>query len=162
MLRMWRWELHPPIPSISTFELTQNHELQLQQYRSRRPLGVRCSDWYQNEAGEFYFLFFKTVFVLAQFFGLGNSKCLTHNEQKRVKFTIWSTSDLPKKLDKILKIQNFSFRQLPSRKPLPVDVLSKNERIRNRLECARPIPDDLPQKLGIETLTKHWLLSVFF
>ena len=52
-------------------------------------------------------------------------------------------------LDNILKIQNFTFRQLPSSKPLPVDVLSKNERIRDRLECARPIPDDLPQKLGV-------------
>ena len=52
------------IQSISTFELTQNHNLQLQVYRSRRLFGVWRSDWYQNEARELYFLFFKTVFVL--------------------------------------------------------------------------------------------------
>ena len=53
-------------------------------------------------------------------------------------------------LGNILKNQNFTFRQLPSSKLLPVDVLSKNEQIRDRLECARPMRDDKP---GIETLT---------
>ena len=62
-------------------------------------------------------------------------------------------------LDKILKIQNFNFRQLPSRKPLPVDTVSKNERIRDYLECARLIPANPPQKLGIETLTAEKTLK---
>ena len=57
---------------------------------------------------------------------------------------------LPKMLDKILKIQYFTIRQLPSQKPLPAVVLAKNERIRDHLECAHPIPVDTP---GIEMLT---------
>ena len=57
---------------------------------------------------------------------------------------------LPKMLDKILKIQYFTIRQLPSQKPLPAVVLAKNERIRDHLECAHPIPVDSP---GIEMLT---------
>ena len=57
---------------------------------------------------------------------------------------------LPKMLDKNLKIQYFTIRQLPSQKPLPAVVLAKNERIRDHLECAHPIPVDSP---GIEMLT---------
>ena len=57
---------------------------------------------------------------------------------------------LPKMLDKILKIQYFTIRQLPSQKPLPAVVLAKNERIRDRLERAHPIPVGTP---GIEMLT---------
>ena len=52
-------------------------------------------------------------------------------------------------LDKILKIQNFTIRELPSSRTLLVDTLSKYEPNRNRLECALPIPHDVP---GIETL----------
>ena len=66
------------------------------------------------------------------------------------------TTGLPKMLDKMLRIQNFTFRQLPSSKLLPVDVLSKNERIRDRLECARLISDDKP---GIGTLTAGRVLA---
>ena len=52
-------------------------------------------------------------------------------------------------LDKILKIQNFTIRELPSSRTLLVDTLSKYEANRNRLECALPIPHGGP---GIETL----------
>ena len=64
---------------------------------------------------------------------------------------------LPKMLDKILKIQYFTIRQLPSQKPLPAVVLAKNERIRDHLECAHPIPVDTP---GIEMLTVEAALDV--
>ena len=56
-------------------------------------------------------------------------------------------------LDKILKIQNFIIRELPSSRTLLVDTLSKYEANRNRLECALPIPVDPSHKPGIETLT---------
>ena len=54
--------------SISTFELTQNHDVQLQVYRSRRLFVVWCSDWYQNEAEELYFVFFSKRFCVGAFF----------------------------------------------------------------------------------------------
>ena len=106
------------------------------------------------------FVFSKQFLCWRRFSGWNTRKCMTHNEQKQSN----SQSDPPLVYRKCwvtfskikispLKNQNFTFRQLPSSKLLPVDVLSKNEQIRDRLECARPIPDDLPQKLGIETLT---------
>ena len=91
-----RTELHPPMSSISTFELTQNHDVQLQVYRSRRLFGVWCSDWYQNEAEELYFSFLYLFFVLVHFFGFKNSKDTTHIEQNESKYTIWSTSGFTK------------------------------------------------------------------
>ena len=54
-------------------------------------------------------------------------------------------------LNKMLKIQNFTIRELPSAKTLLVVVLSKYEQIRSNTKCALPIPDDKP---GIETLTQ--------
>ena len=60
-------------------------------------------------------------------------------------------------LDKILKIQNFIIRELPSSRTLLVDTLSKYEPNRNRLECALPIPVDPSHKPGIETLTAERL-----
>ena len=80
------------IRSIYTFEVKQNHDFQLQVYRSRRLFGVWCSDWYQNEAEELYFLFLNLILVLVQFFGFKNSKDTTHIEQNESKYTIWSTS----------------------------------------------------------------------
>ena len=67
---------------------------------------------------------------------------MTHEEQNWTKNRIWSNTDLPKMLDKIIKIQYFAIRQLPSPKPLPTVVLAKNERYRDRLECPCPIPVD--------------------
>ena len=46
-----------PKSSISSFELTQNQNRELQLARSRRPFGISCSDWYHIEARELYFLF---------------------------------------------------------------------------------------------------------
>ena len=40
---------------MSSFGLTQNQNHQLQLDRSRRPFGVRSSDWYQNDRTELYF-----------------------------------------------------------------------------------------------------------
>ena len=56
-------------------------------------------------------------------------------------------------LDKILKIQYFAIRQLPSPKPLPTVVLAKNERYRDRFSVLAPYPSIPTQKPGIETLT---------
>ena len=51
------FQCNVPKSSVSSFELTQNQNRELQLDRSRRPFGVSSSDWYQNEARELYFLF---------------------------------------------------------------------------------------------------------
>ena len=140
----------PLRPSISHLALTANQDRELHLHRSRRPLGVWSSDRYQNEARKLYFWFSETVFVFRLFSARYCGKCTTRVEQNVTKNQIWSTMILPKLLDKILKIQYFTIRQLPSQKPLPAVVLAKNERIRDHLECAHPIPVDSP---GIEMLT---------
>ena len=99
-------------------------------------------------------LFFQNSFCVGAVFRVGTLENAWHTTSKNSQIHnlihLVFTTGLPKMLDNILKNQNFTFRQLPSSKLLPVDVLSKNEQIRDHLECARPIPDDKP---GIETLT---------
>ena len=138
------------ISSISTFELTQNHGAQLHEYRSRRLLGVGCSDWYQNEAEEVYFLFFSNPFCVGVFFRFQKLEKHDTHRPKEVLFRnlihFGFTENVVKMLDRMLKIQNFTIRQLPSSKPFPTCVLSKYEQFRSYLECARPIPDDPPSE----------------
>ena len=114
-------------PSIWCFELAPDHYRELHLNRSRNLLGVCCWEWYQNEAGKLYFLFFCTLFVVFTFFTSVLSKNKTGHKQNVHISTNWSNMDLPKKWDKILKIQYFTIRHLQNLKTLSADVLSKYE-----------------------------------
>ena len=128
------------MPSILCLELAPNQDLELQTNRSRKLLGVWCWDWYQNKAGELYFLFFLCTFIVFWFFTSVFSKNKTSTSQNVDIFRIRSNVDLPKMLDKILKIQNLAIRHLESLFSLWVDVLSKYELHTRLPHCVIPIP----------------------
>ena len=131
-------------PRIWCFELAPDHYRELHLNRSRNLLGVCCWEWYQNEAGKLYFLFFCALFVIFKFFTSVISKNKTGHKQIFHIFTNWSNVDLPKMLDKILKIQNLAIRHLESLFSLWVDVLSKYELHTRLPHCVIPIPLSRP------------------
>ena len=154
------------IRSISTFELTQNRDLQLQVYRSRRLFGVWRSDWYQNEARELYFLFYKTVFGLVQFVGSENSIVMTHARLTSSKMNLNSQSDPPRIYRKCW-IKTTKFKISPSAS-FHLRNHSQSSYCPNMSEFGTiwsvhfPYPTIPPQKLGIETLTPGLKLIDFY
>ena len=88
------------MPSELCLELAPNQDLELQTNRSRKLLGVWCWDWYQNKAGELYFLFFLYTFIVIWFSTSMFSKNKTSTSQNVDISRFRSNVDLPKMLDK--------------------------------------------------------------
>ena len=132
----------PRVCWVSCLELEPNYDAELQSNRSRKLLGVWCWEWYQNKAGELYFLFFCALFIICNFIASVISKNKRSTKQNVDIFAIRSNVDLPKIVDKILKIQNLVIRHLESLFSLWVDVLSKSELHTRLPHCVIPIPLD--------------------
>ena len=60
----------------------KNQDLNFQTHRSRRLLGVRSSDWYQNEAEVFYFYVLELVFETNTSTFLYFGKYVVENDEK--------------------------------------------------------------------------------